>query len=229
MVKLEQKILAIQLRKEGLSYSEILKQVQVAKATLSVWFKEVGLSVPQKQRLTQKRLDAAKRGAMKRKQQRIDITKKITNEAINETASLDKKVFWMVGAALYWAEGNKQKVHDVSCPVKFSNSDPKMVMFFIKWLKEFCNVTMDELKFELYIHKTANVPDSVRYWAKIVHANPNSIAIRYKKSTISYRKNKGNKYFGLVRVNVVRSANLNRKIMGWANSACEQFIHSGVV
>ena len=57
------KVKAIELRKQGFSYREILKQVPVAKSTLSLWLYSVHLSVPQKQTLTQKKLDAARRGA----------------------------------------------------------------------------------------------------------------------------------------------------------------------
>jgi len=45
---------AIELRKKGLSYSEILKCVPVAKSTLSLWLRSVGLSKKQRQRLTDK-------------------------------------------------------------------------------------------------------------------------------------------------------------------------------
>jgi len=58
-----QKELAISLRQGGRSYSEILQKVSVAKSTLSLWLREVGLSKKQHQRLTQKRLKAAQRGA----------------------------------------------------------------------------------------------------------------------------------------------------------------------
>jgi hypothetical protein len=43
---------AIMLRKKGLSYREILVEIPVAKSTLTEWFKTVGLTVAQKQRLT---------------------------------------------------------------------------------------------------------------------------------------------------------------------------------
>lgn len=47
---------AINLRKRGFSYSEILEQIPVAKSTLSSWLHSIGLSKKQKQRLTEKKL-----------------------------------------------------------------------------------------------------------------------------------------------------------------------------
>ncbi len=46
--KKEERKKAIQLRKKGLSYSKILKQVPVAKSTLSLWLRSVGLTKRQK-------------------------------------------------------------------------------------------------------------------------------------------------------------------------------------
>jgi len=62
---------AIVLRRQCLSYREILNQIPVAKSTLSLWLQSVHLSVPQKQALTQKKLDAARRGAETKRRQRL--------------------------------------------------------------------------------------------------------------------------------------------------------------
>jgi orotate phosphoribosyltransferase-like protein len=58
MAKPNLKQKAIQLRMNGLTYSEILKCIPVAKSTVSLWLREVDLSVPQKQRITKKRIAA---------------------------------------------------------------------------------------------------------------------------------------------------------------------------
>ena len=46
---------AIELRKQGKTYFEIMKEVPVAKSTISDWLKRVGLSIAQKQNITEKR------------------------------------------------------------------------------------------------------------------------------------------------------------------------------
>jgi len=77
---------AIDLRKQGLSYSEILKKIPVAKSTLSDWLHSVGLSKNQKQRITEKKLAAIKRGGEAKRRKRIEKTKKIKIKAISEMA-----------------------------------------------------------------------------------------------------------------------------------------------
>lgn len=228
------KIQAVSLRKQGFSLTEILKSVPVAKATLSVWFKKVGLSVPQKQRLTQKRLDAALRGARKRKEERISLCAQIKSESMAEVKNLDKNVFWMVGAALYWAEGAKQKEHNVSSPVIFSNSDPLMVKFFYKWLIEICRIEPGDIYFEIYTHEHCDPDRAKIFWSKILNKDISDFGlVRFKKDKGNpCRKNRGESYYGLLRVRVKRSTNLNRKIMGWVEGLSENFFqqrNSGVV
>lgn len=231
MAKADLKIKAIELRKKGCSYSEIRKEIPVAKATLSLWLKSVGLAKSQKQRLTQKKLDAALRGARKRKEQRLALTATIKQSAAQEIGILERQARWLVGAALYWAEGNKQKENNVSCGIKFSNSDAQMLIFFYKWLLDFCGVDKKDVIFELYLHVSANKDDALAYWSKILSADQSQFtSVRWKKgNSVSYRKNKGQNYHGLIRLNVKSSTNLNRRIMGWVEEICKQFNHSGVV
>lgn len=225
MVKTEEKLKAIERRKNGATYSEILNEVSVSKSTLSLWLKKVGLSVPQKQRITEKRLAAQRRGALAKRQMRLDLIKQIERDARAEIGHVDEKVFWMVGAALYWAEGNKQKLHDVSCGIKFSNSDPLMVKYFYRWLTEICRLGDQDLVFEIYVHRGCDILAIKKFWSDELGLDISFFdKIRFKPNKFrSYRKNTGEEYHGLVRINVKRSANLNRRIMGWVKALCSKF------
>ena len=225
MVKATEKQLAINLRRNGLTYSEILKKIIVSKSTLSLWLKDVGLSNPQKQRITEKRMQAQKRGAVAKRQQRLDLIAKIEKDASKDAGHFAEKVFWMVGVALYWAEGNKQKPHDVSCGIKFSNSDPLMVKYFYKWLTNICKISVQDLVFELYVHRGCDIKALKKFWSDKLCLNVDYFEkIRFKPNKFrSYRKNTGEEYRGVVRINVNRSTNLNRKIMAWVKVLCKKF------
>lgn len=210
------------MRKRGFSYSEILKKVPVAKSTLSLWLKSVNLSREQKQRLTQKKLDAMKRGWIKVHQNRVEKTKIIRESAIADVGRISKKDLWLIGSVLYWAEGTKEKKHSVSQQVSFNNSDPLMIRIFLKWLKESVGIKLEEIGYEIYIHENSknNVANVIDYWENIVEAKINKTY--FKKNKLSkYRKNTGIDYFGLLRVNVKKSADLNRKIAGWIEGICK--------
>lgn len=225
MTKGENKTKAIALRQKGKSYGEILAEVKVAKSTLSLWLRDVGLSHAQKQNISAKRQAAQKRGAAKRLAIRLEKERTIKNEARATLGKIDRRSALLAGAMLYWAEGNKQKEHAVSVGVKFSNSDPAMIKFVDRWLKEFCGVKLEDVHYELYVHDNGNANEIKDFWVKYLNLSPNQVLkTRIKKGSLSgYRKNKGDKYVGLIRINVRRSTNLNRRIMGWVEALCNQY------
>ncbi len=224
MVKLKEKQKAIRLRKRGYSYSEILKQVPVAKSTLSLWLRSVGLSKRQKQRLTEKKLAAAYRGAADRRSHREYITKEIKEKAKREIGKIDKRELWMIGIALYWAEGAKEKEYRPGARVSFSNSDPKMVKIFLKWLGKCCKISRKEIIFRIYLHETAEKRKTKiqKYWSKVTDLPLKCFQkISWKRSKISTkRKNIGKDYHGLLQIKIKKSVNLNRKIAGWIEGIC---------
>lgn len=216
---------AIQLRKKGLTYSEILKQIPVAKSTLSLWLREVGLSKPQKQRITQKRLIASLRGAEARKKQRIEITKKIQNRAQKEVGNISKRELWLIGVALYWAEGAKEKEWSSSVGVDFINSDPYLIKLFIKWLLEISKIQINDIKCRIYIHENHSIRISEvhRYWLKVTGIPEGNFYQPYfkKHNPKTKRKNTETSYHGLLRIVVKKSTNLNRQIAGWTKGIIE--------
>lgn len=214
---------AINLRKKGYSYSEILKEVPVAKSTLSLWLRNVGLAKKQLQKITEKRIKGALRGANARKIERINATKIIQEKAKKEINEINKKNLLLIGTALHWAEGAKEKEYYTSVGINFNNSDYRMILIFLKWLKIILKVRDCDLIYELYIHETADIKKAQRYWSKNLSIPINRIRVYLKKNKIkTTRKNTDDKYNGLIRIKVRKSSNLNRKINGWINGICEQ-------
>ncbi len=213
--KEREKKVALALRQSGLSYREILAQVPVAKSTLSLWLRDIGLAHRHKRILSEKQRMAALRGAAQRKAQRVASTRLIELLAQKEVVGMRNKPLWLAGTMLYWAEGSKQKETNVSQGVKFSNSDSCMVGLFLKWLIEICQISREAIKCELYIHEKSKVEDALRYWNELLM--PLKIEATYfKKHNVSTnRKNIRDDYHGLVAVRVRRSTDLNRKITAW--------------
>ena len=227
IIKNELKSKAIELRKQGFSYSEILKQIPVAKSTLSVWLKNVGLSKKQKQKLTKKKLEAALRGAKARKDNRIYLTKKIYEESKKDIGNISQKELWLMGVMLYWAEGHKEKEYRPGSGAQFTNSDPQMIKLFLIWLDKICGIKANEITFSIYIHENSkNNTESVKkYWADITGFKKDNFSQFYfKKSNIkTLRKNIGDSYFGVLRVKVKASSVLQRKIAGWTKGVVDYF------
>lgn len=79
---------------------------------------------------------------MRRRVTREESERNLVDGACNEILkkSFSKQTLWCIGIALYWAEGAKQKPHNVSQKVAFSNSDPAMIKLFVRWLHECCYI-----------------------------------------------------------------------------------------
>lgn len=230
MSKLEEKQKAIKLRKRGYSYSEVLKQVAVAKSTLSLWLRSVGLSKQQKQRLTKKKLESALRGAKKKREQKIVLINKIHQEAEKDIRKITKKELWLMGIMLYWAEGSKEKEYHPGSGIKFTNSDYSMVKIFLKWLIDIIGVEKKRIGFEIYIHENCKhrLNNVINFWSKkLLFPQKCFSKVYFKKNKINTkRKNIGQSYYGLIRVKVAESSILHRKIDGWIKGIVK---HCGVV
>ncbi len=221
--KLQEKQKAIGLRKRGLSYSEILRHITVSKSTLSLWLRSVGLSQRQKQRLTEKKLESMQRGWIACRNKRIKITEIIKNNAKKDLGKISKRDLWLIGIALYWAEGRKEKNRGVD--VGLINSDEKLIKAYLKWLQEICNIKGNEIHFRIYLHETSRhrLQEVREFWASKTRFPINKFEkVSWKKHRIkTLRKNVGKNYFGLLSVRVEKSTNFNRKIQGWIEGILE--------
>jgi len=224
--KLNSKTKAVELRRRGFSYSEILKYVHVSQSSLSLWLKDIKLTDEQKLRLDEKGNQARKLGSMALKADRIRRTKNIVSTAKSEIKAVDKKDLMLIGIVLYWTEGSKQKEHDVSKEVTFSNSDPRMIQVYIKWLTECLDIPINRIAFEIYIHKShkKTISELKFYWSGVTGFPESEFErVYFKKNKIhTIRKNRGPDYSGVLRICVKRSTDLNRKIAGWIEGIHEK-------
>lgn len=181
-------------------------------------------------RLTQKRLDASRRGGDARKQEKIDRVKKILSLSESQITPLSQKELWLMGIMLYWAEGSKEKDSKPGSGVSFSNSDPRMLKLFLSWLKGACQVTGDRIYYEIYLHESHrdSLKEVQKFWHdKLLVGNSHQVPVYFKKNKIkTLRKNIGSNYKGLIRIKVKKSSELQRQITGWINGVCK---NSGVV
>jgi hypothetical protein len=74
------------------------------------------------------------------------------------------------------------------------------------------------LGFRVYIHENADVESAQRFWLEVTGATIGQFSVpslkRHNPKTV--RKNVGETYHGCLRIDVHNSADLYRKIEGWA-------------
>ncbi len=217
---------AIELRRAGLSYREIREQVPVAKATLSLWLRTVGLSKPQKQRLTEKKLAAGRRGAEKVHRERVERVARTLAEAEVEAREriLSGDMLWLIGTVLYWGEGAKPKPWRAWAKVSVTNMDPGVILLVREWLRSYCSVSGVDLGYEIYVHERADVDQAVAYWSHQLGISRERMLIRLKRhNTSTKRKNVGVHYYGTMRITARRSTLLNHRIAGWIQALVKQW------
>jgi len=130
--KIEDKFKAQELRKQGLSYREILTHIYVSKSTISLWCKDIEITEEQKLRLLNKKQFGQRKGSLvaadNKRRARIERTLRIKEEARKTVGELNNRDKFFTGIALYAAEGNKS-----DGKAGFSNADPKLIRFMMDW------------------------------------------------------------------------------------------------
>lgn len=213
---------AIELRRQGLSYTQIAARLGVSKSSLSLWLRDVYLDDVAKERLAQRALTATARRAetarsLRRQRQRI-----AHEMARAEIGPLSAEQLHVAGVVAYWAEGAKDKPWRPDERVRFINSDPGLILLFLAWLR-LVGVDRERLAFQVAIHERADIAAAHAYWSEVVgvdaaHFLPVTLK-RHNPKTV--RKNTGDDYHGCLVVSVRRSTELYRRLAGWWSGIVE--------
>jgi hypothetical protein len=102
----------------------------------------------------------------------------------------------------------------------FINGDPQLITFFLRFL-DAAGIDRAQLRYRVYIHETADVEGAGHFWLEVTGADPaqfhNPTLKRHNAKTV--RWNTGDGYHGCLRIDVQQSADLYRRIEGWARAA----------
>jgi transcriptional regulator with XRE-family HTH domain len=214
---------ARELRATGLDYEEIAGALGVAKSSVSLWVRD--LSRPARLSYAECRKRAAE-GARRYWAAERPVCEAqrmaVRDAAAAEIGALSRRELRIAGAIAYWCEGAKSKPHRRSDRGMFINSDPALIRFFLRFL-DAAGTPRTDLSFRVFIHETADVEAAQRFWLEVTGATIDQFATptlkRHNPKTV--RKNVGDTYHGCLRIDMHRSADLYRKIEGWASASME--------
>ena len=216
---------ALKLRLLGYSYSEINKKLGIAKSTLSGWFSELVLSTVANKRIAGRVRQGLMNGLIKRNKAQTHIAqeraRKIQKSAIDFIGGLNKREKLLMGAVLYWGEGHKKLIikngkertwHMIS----FTNSDLKMVNFFIQFLIECMNIPLSKITASLRLYKHINEKAALQYWESGTDlTRSNFRKTTYQISRSSMGKRPFNRLpYGTIQVRVGDTSKFHQ-LMGW--------------
>lgn len=186
---------ARKLRLQGSSFGEIKKLLGIPKSTLHTWV--IDIPRPAHLQYTKgaewlKKIRLLASAAIKRKRNlEIQI---IIDEVKQEVHSWNflnsKQIQKAFLSLLYWAEG--QKLPERGAPVKFANTDPRLVLLFVTLLKNCYDIDPKKIKIRLYIHWYHNEKLVKEYWKRLLNLDEKQIYKMYRKKrskTKRFRKN----------------------------------------
>ena len=216
MAKSKEKNKALKLRQKGKSIKDIASKLEIAKSTVSLWCRDIKLTLEQVKRLHEKMIKGGYIGRMKGAQmqyeRRLKKVKEWEQKGIKEIGKLSNRDLLIAGISLYWGEGARKTRH-----LSFCNSDPEMIKFMIRFFRKTCKI--DKNRFTAYvginkIHKD-RVKEVENYWSKIT----NIPREQFTKTTLIKVKNKKVYknffiHYGTVTIRIKKSSELYYQMMG---------------
>lgn len=220
-VLVQEKEKAIALRKKGFSYNEILKEVSVAKSSLSLWLKDLPLTEQEKQSLKKRRDGNISRGRIKAAgvltKRRLEREAYWYKEACVVFQKYKNEPLFHAGISLYWAEGSKRVSQ-----WGFTNSDEIMIEVLLLWLERYINIKRASLRFRLYIHKPYAHERCEEWWQKKLGiSNSQFRKTIYKPTGLSVKKRP--EYRGCLRIEAPKSKHLLVKMKMWQQMVIDSY------
>lgn len=213
-------IKCVQLRKQGLSYSEIRQIVPIAKSTLNNWLTLAGLT------LTAEHLEIQR---TKRLQNHVIATEasRITR-ARNADLEIHRFIqrykqflndpFFVAGIMLYEAEGSKS-----DC--RFSNSDFRMIQMFMNFIEKYFSLDRyKHMRFSAYIHETrsSDLEKIKGFWCKKLVIQRHQLKVIWKTHVVT-RRRLNPEYVGQMDLRIIGIPLFTRKLRVFSDIILRQY------
>jgi transcriptional regulator with XRE-family HTH domain len=139
-VKTRERELARQLRAEqGASIKEIARMTGAAQSSISRWVRDIELTDEQRAVLIRRAADGLVKGQTMNAALRREARWLAQEEG--RVVARRRDPMFVAGCMLYWAEGGRARNQ-----LKFTNSDPEMVRFFVTFLRTHFNVADADIR-----------------------------------------------------------------------------------
>lgn len=211
---------AIRLRQTGRSIKSIAQQLNAAQSSVSLWVRDVTLT--EKQILALRANTHNPQTIEKRRQSRLknELAKRnaVLDRAVDMVDEISERELWLIGTALYWAEGGKTKGI-----VRFSNGDPRMIRLMIRFFAEVCHVDESKMRAHIHIHDSLDCAAAEAYWRKVTNMPKEKFYKTYNKPNVSSKGTRKSLPYGVCDIYVL-DANLLLNIQGWTDGICKRTI-----
>lgn len=156
----------IDLRGNGLTLSEISRELGLPKGTISRWLRGVNFSRESLLKISSHSAENRLRGLSKSKLTKSIKSKFNQRNSLIEAKKIFEKLkrdpFFISGLALYWAHGSFKNKY-----FQFTSGDSEKINFMLGWLKKYQKISLKETKYRLFCYQPL-AKDSSAYWQKIL-------------------------------------------------------------
>lgn len=220
MARLLDKQKALKLRTQGKSYSQIKSELGISKSTLSYWLRDYPLSPERIKELRDFSHQRIERYIETRRVKRESRLKAIYDSERKIIFSLSQRDLFIAGLFLYWGEGSKSTMKEVS----LSNTDPTVIKFFIYWARECLGVPNEKINLRLHLYSDMDVDTETDFWIRTLKVPKSQFNKPYIKkslrSDITY--NKGGFGHGTCNARIY-NARLSEKVVLGIKSISDSF------
>jgi len=204
------------MRKKGESVKVISRLLDVSKSSVSLWVRDIILSVSQMEKLRKRMVTGTEKGRMigafMQKKRRLDMMEKMEKLGIQKFSRLSDQEFFAAGIALYWGEGSKKKREFFIC-----NSDPNLIVFMIRWMNKFFGIKTDQLRAVVGINEIHRKRDKVvkNFWSNVTGIPLGQFRqTSFKKSKVHKVYENFNEHYGTLGVHVLKGCEFYYKMLG---------------
>jgi len=156
---------ARRLRGEGMTINAIAEKLGVSKGSVSVWVRDVVLTDEQIAAIdTLKEAGNRKAqlaGGAANREKYLKIREEY--QQVGREAARNGSRLHLTGCMLYWAEGAKTRNN-----VNFVNSDPDMMLVWMRFLREELHIENDDIRVHIHVHAEESIPAAEAYWADLL-------------------------------------------------------------
>jgi transcriptional regulator with XRE-family HTH domain len=148
---------ARELRAQSWTLQDIADELGVSKSSVSLWVRDVEF-VPNPRRTSH----VGPRKPSSLHVRKLAEIEQCRAEGMERIGTLSEREFLVLGLALYAGEGSK-----TDDKIYFANSDPRLILLFVSWLRRFFEVDESRLRIKLYLHDGLDLDAANEFWSSL--------------------------------------------------------------
>ena len=201
-----------------MSLNEIVRELGVSKASVSLWVRDIELSEQQRKKLSThgRSVESIERRRKSRIKGTLQRHRIVIDAAKEKIPTLSKQDLLLVGSALYWGEGGKTKTG----MARISNSDPKVIRFMMLFFREVFNVPSNKFRGHVHTFSHLNAEKAEQYWSQISGIPRRQFYKTYSKPSTASKGKKDSLPYGTFQIYVCDTI-IFLTIKGWIEKLAE--------